>query len=806
MVVRRILLLFGLALLGQPSLLAQSTPELEQLFENSIRPVLSGSCFGCHGDPNTKLSGGLRVDSRDALLQGGDSGAALDLQNPEQSLLLKAMMRLPDVSPMPPNGDRALRPDQVSAFKNWIAAGAPWPARATKFESQQHWAFQPFTTLTQPAGIDHWTSAKQAKAGTVMAPPADKQTLLRRATFDLTGLPPTAAETQQFTSDNSPDAFARLVNRLLDSPAYGERWGRHWLDVVRYADTAGETADYPVPVAWRYRNYVIDAFNRDLPYDQFLREQIAGDILAENETTAAGYADKVIATGYLAISRRFGFDSENYHHLTIQDTIDTVGQSVLGLSLGCARCHDHKFDPISMQDYYGLYGIFDSSRYAFPGSEQKQKVRSMMPLLPTRQALVSWRKFDQQIGALRQRLERNGQPSTPAVLRMLNDMDGDFELQAPAAGGSNGVLVPPWIATGAVSVTNGAQSPFRNIYGPGKSGVRIESARESAADYQITQALYPRRTAERDERVWLNLDFRIPASPESSTGSHQLWIGSYPHSPALVLNIARDHIRVGSNIAQSTTDRTRNLPADKWLNLQLAIDLQGRTCTIQLRPDGSESSGSDMQLSLNKDWNGTLDYLKIQNDPTEAKQARPALEIDNLALLDMTSEGSAASFTAEAAGLDTAALAKQLKELVGADSDFEMQTADTPPAVPWNAGPNSVVKLMARAQSPSTARFPAGRLGVHMPNRGEYDGFGCGLPKTWKADTDNQLHVELDFRCADSKAGGNGSWRFYVGHGPGNSAAVELFINDHQLYTRSGDSRTAVGNIRVGSGITLPCN
>ena len=140
---------------------------------------------------------------------------------------------------------------------------------------------------------------------------------------------------------------------LLASRHYGERWGRHWLDVVRYADTAGETADYPVPLAWRYRNYVIDAFNADKPYDQFLREQIAGDVLA-NQQPSENYAEQVIATGYLAISRRFGFDSENYHHLTIQDTIDTLGQSVLGLSLGCARCHDHKFDAVSMNDYYGL--------------------------------------------------------------------------------------------------------------------------------------------------------------------------------------------------------------------------------------------------------------------------------------------------------------------------------------------------------------------------------------------------------------------------------------------------------------------
>ena len=234
--------------------------------------------------------------------------------------------------------------------------------------------------------IDAFIRARQAEAGAHPAPMADKLTLLRRATFDLTGFPPTPAEMDNFLRDESPQAYEKLIDRLLASPQYGERWGRHWLDVVRYADTAGETADYPVLLAWRYRNYVIDAFNGDKPYDQFLREQIAGDVLA-NQQPSENYAEQVTATGYLAISRRFGFDSENYHHLTIQDTIDTLGQSVLGLSLGCARCHDHKFDAVSMRDYYGMYGIFDSSRYAFPGSEQKQKYRAMVPLLPPRESI-----------------------------------------------------------------------------------------------------------------------------------------------------------------------------------------------------------------------------------------------------------------------------------------------------------------------------------------------------------------------------------------------------------------------------------
>ncbi|MBC8115251.1 MAG: DUF1549 domain-containing protein, partial [Candidatus Saccharimonas sp.] len=357
--------------------------EHDDFFEAQVRPVLVGTCLRCHGD--TKTSGGLRIDSRETLLKGGESGPAIVPGKPEESLLIKAIQRQADVSAMPPEKDKALRADQVAAFVAWVKAGAVWPAKTAKFEVAKHWAFEPVRDVAPPVvqdkawvkcSIDAFIRAKQEAVGVRPAPPADKLTLIRRTTFDLTGLPPTPEEVQAFEKDNSPQAFETVVDRLLKSPHYGERWGRHWLDVVRYADTAGETADYPVPLAWRYRNYVIDAFNNDKPYDEFLREQIAGDVLA-GQGPRERYAERATATGYLAISRRFGFDSENYHHLTIQDTIDTLGQTVLGLSLGCARCHDHKFDAVSMNDYYALYGIFDSSRYSFPGSEQKQKFRSM---------------------------------------------------------------------------------------------------------------------------------------------------------------------------------------------------------------------------------------------------------------------------------------------------------------------------------------------------------------------------------------------------------------------------------------------
>ena len=253
------------------------------------------------------------------------------------------------------------------------------------------WAFQPPKDPAPPevkgAGwvrspIDRFVLAGLEAKALAPAPPADKRTLLRRVTFDLTGLPPTPEEYAAFLADDSAATFATVVDRLLASPRYGERWGRHWLDVVRYADTAGDGADYPVREAYKYRDYVIDAFNSDTPYDAFLREQVAGDLLAAQDPPEA-YARRVIATGYLAVGKRFGYRPNNaFRHLDLADTLDVVGQSVLGLSLGCARCHDHKYDPVSMGDYYALYGIFDSAAYTFPGGEEHQRPDGLMPLVP----------------------------------------------------------------------------------------------------------------------------------------------------------------------------------------------------------------------------------------------------------------------------------------------------------------------------------------------------------------------------------------------------------------------------------------
>jgi hypothetical protein len=301
-----------------------------------------------------------------------------------------------------------------------VAAPDPAAAQQIVDARRTYWAFQPVKAGPPPTvkelgwpvtSVDHFILAKLEEHGLKAVPSADKRTLIRRATFDLVGLPPAPEAIDAFLADDSPDAFARVVERLLASPHYGERWGRHWLDLVRYADTAGDNSDFPVPQIYKYRNWVIRAFNDDRPYDVFLREQIAGDLMP-----AAGEQDrydKLVATGYLAGSRRFGGykdDEASYPrypwHLTIEDTIDNLGRTFLGLTISCARCHDHKFDPLTNEDYYALYGFFQSTRYPWPGIEDDKVPRDLVPLVSAEESARAQSERQQQRSALDARIKQ----------------------------------------------------------------------------------------------------------------------------------------------------------------------------------------------------------------------------------------------------------------------------------------------------------------------------------------------------------------------------------------------------------------
>jgi cytochrome c553 len=379
---------------------ADPAADATAFFEKEVRPLLVEKCLRCHGPK--KQQAGLRLDSRAGLMKGGDSGPAIVPAAPDRSRLIDVVRQQGGVK-MPPKDK--LRDDQISALARWVQMGAPWPEDGKVStplrggpitpEERKFWSLQPVADPPVPkvrdeawplTSIDRFVLAKLEAEGLRPNPIADRRTLLRRVTSDLTGLPPTIEEIRDFVSDERPDAFERVVDRLLASRHYGERWGRHWLDVVRYADTAGDGADYPVREAYKYRNYVIDAFNSDKPYDEFLREQIAGDILARKGPPQE-YAERVIATGYLAVGKRFGYNvNADFQHLDFAEVIDTVGRSVLGMTLGCARCHDHKFDPVNMADYYALYGILQSSKWSFPGGEEYKRPANLVPLVVPEEA------------------------------------------------------------------------------------------------------------------------------------------------------------------------------------------------------------------------------------------------------------------------------------------------------------------------------------------------------------------------------------------------------------------------------------
>jgi hypothetical protein len=394
-----------------------------EFFEKKIRPVLSERCYSCHSAQAGKVKGGLHIDTREGLLRGGHLGPAVVPGHPEKSVLLLAIKHADPDLKMPPK--TKLPPEVVRDFETWIARGAPDPRHADVGagarkgaidweEGRRFWSFRPLADPPAPevrdrswpeSPIDRFILAKLEEKGLKPAPDADKRTLLRRVTFDLTGLPPTPEEMEAFLADDAPDAFARVVERLLASPHYGERWGRHWLDVVRYADTAGDNSDFPIPQMYRYRNWVIRAFNEDKPYGDFIREQLAGDLLPWK--TWEERNEKVVATGYLALARRFGSRVDDYPwHLTIEDTIDNLGRTFLGLTINCARCHDHKFDPISQEDYYGLYGIFAGTRYPWPGIELQQYQRDLVPLAPPEVVETALRAREERRQGLEDELKR----------------------------------------------------------------------------------------------------------------------------------------------------------------------------------------------------------------------------------------------------------------------------------------------------------------------------------------------------------------------------------------------------------------
>ena len=385
-------LLLTLVLVGLPSAVRSDDPQAVEFFEKRIRPLLAERCFTCHGEDLSESE--LRLDSRADMLEGGSRGAAIVPGEPDKSLLIRAVNHA-DTLAMPPKEKLSQR--DINNLIAWVKAGAAFPdgdkpktvtkksvvksdAKPMQFTDEQKnfWAFQPMSNPHPSAvklerwvqsPIDRFNLVELEAHGLKPADIADKRTLIRRATFDLHGVPPTSDEVAEFLADSEPDAFARVTDRLLASPRYGERWGRHWLDVARYGDSNGLDENLAQANAFRYRDWVVSAFNRDLPFDEFVREQIAGDLLPpegdpNDPAVAARQSDRLTATGFLVIGAKMLAEDDplKMQMDIVDEQVDTIGKAFMGLTLGCARCHDHKFDPLPMADYYSLAGIFKSTK------------------------------------------------------------------------------------------------------------------------------------------------------------------------------------------------------------------------------------------------------------------------------------------------------------------------------------------------------------------------------------------------------------------------------------------------------------
>jgi Protein of unknown function (DUF1553)/Protein of unknown function (DUF1549)/Planctomycete cytochrome C len=534
---------------------AQGPAAIEH-FEKKVRPLLVTHCLECHGADPKKIKGGLRLTSRAELLKGGDTGPAVVPGDPAGSRLVRAVHYKSDELKMPPKG--RLTDSQIVDLEAWVKAGAVWPAadagRAERpkpgqlftDEQKSFWAFQPMRDHPAPrvrdrdwvrAPIDAFILAKLEARGLKPAPPADKYTLLRRVTFDLTGLPPTPGEVESFIRDDSPRAFEVVIDRLLASPHYGERWGRHWLDVVRYADSNGLDENTAFGNAWRYRDYVIRSFNRDKPYDEILREQIAGDLLPD----AHENPDRLTGTGFLGLGPKLLAepDKQKMKMDIADEQLDTLGKSVLGLTLGCARCHDHKFDPITQRDYYSLLSVFTSTRtmknlatvaQAFerplPTGEKPEEAEARARKTDAKQA-----EIDALTDELRAKVLTDARANIAAYLLAAADARGKAGVARMASGGK----LPGAIVLEAEKFKKGTADKTDLGYGQGIGIILSYAAENTRAEYALTVPkageydLELRYAAQESRPVRVSVGGKVvlPQAAKGTTGGwnpeHQAW-------------------------------------------------------------------------------------------------------------------------------------------------------------------------------------------------------------------------------------------------------------------------------------------
>ena len=595
---------------GSASPLVLAADSRADFFEKRIRPLFIKHCQGCHG--GKKQEGGLRLDSRDGWIRGGDNGSVIIPGRPSKSRLIQAVLYTDSKLQMPPNGKK-LSKSAIADLRLWIKSGAFDPRRLVKKTAgpvrmslqaaKTFWSFQPIRAPLVPKAhrsqfdspIDAFIFTRRQPHNVVAVGVADKRTLIRRATIDLTGLPPTPEDVAKFVRDRSPLAYDKLIERLLASPAYGVRWGRHWLDVARYADTAGDGADYPVREAGKYRDWVINALNDDQPFDQFIREQIAGDILAVGGPLHL-YAKRVTATGFLAIGKRYGYKpSPDYQHLDFADVIDSVGRSILGLSLGCARCHDHKYDAISAADYYALYGIFQSTKWAFPGGEEHKRPAHFPSLVPPNEIARRAKAKTVELAGVDRKLTELKKKRNKLDARWLGGgLDLAFELQP--IGKPPG---KPWVWSGPIQVLASAQSPFNHLHPPGTRGIQLGSGKSTdGIRYVFKEGL----RAAQNKRMHFSVDFRSLAN-SAKKGAYRFYLGRGVVQSLAVECSATSHefaIRNGKK-----WEVIRKLRPGTWYTLRLTLDPATKSYSGIVGTANELTRFRNKRVGLN--WDGVAD-------------------------------------------------------------------------------------------------------------------------------------------------------------------------------------------------------
>jgi mono/diheme cytochrome c family protein len=529
-------------------------PRAVEFFEKKIRPLFVAQCQECHGADAKKIKGGLRLTSRAEMLKGGESGPAVVPGNPAKSRLMNAVRHTADDLKMPPKG--RLKDSEIADLEAWVKGGAIWPeAKTTTAESpkpgrlftdeqKQFWAFLPMREWPLPnvrdaawprSPIDTFILSKLEEKSLQPAKPANRYSLLRRVTFDLTGLPPTPDEIDAFFRDESPNAFEKVIDRLLESPRYGERWGRHWLDIVRYADSNGLDENTAFGNAWRYRDYVIRSFNSDKPYDVFLREQIAGDLLPD----ANQNPDRLTGTGFLVLGPKVLAepDKQKMKMDIADEQLDTLGKAVLGLTLGCARCHDHKFDPIPQRDYYSLLSIFTSTRTM---KSLATVAQAFERALPTGEKPEEAEARAKKIEAKQAEIKRITEELRAKVLADARAKVAAYMLAAADAKGRSGVARMTSKVAGAIvleaeNYKKGTADKADTGYGEGIGIILSYKAENTRAEYTITVPkdgdydLELRYAALESRPVRVSVDGKVvlPQAAKGTTGGwnpeHQAW-------------------------------------------------------------------------------------------------------------------------------------------------------------------------------------------------------------------------------------------------------------------------------------------